>query len=469
MNRRLLLLVAIVLFFSCKKDSFITSSDARVTITADTLHFDTVFTTTGSITQVFKIKNENNQKLRLGVRLGGGNTSFFKINVNGSAGPLVNDIEMEANDSIYVFAIVAISGTSNNLPFIVRDSIEIAYNGNKQYVQLDAYGQNAHFLRALKITGNVTWNNDLPYVLLDSLVVSAGSTLTINEGCHIYLHANAPILVDGTLRVMGKKYDSTRAVFSGDRLDDPYRNFPGSWPGIHFRATSKDNVLNYAVLKNAYQGVVVKDPSVNANPKLTLNQCIIDNVSDAGILGVRTSITATNCLISNAGGKESNNVALNYGGNYAFTNCTIVSYSNSYVVHNNPVLSLNNYTTVGGSKVTADLSAQFLNCIFWGENGMPEEEVMLSRSGANPFAVSFTTCLWKMKSNPENATINTVINNQAPGFDSIDIAKRYYNFRLKAGSPAIDKGWFTTTLVDLDGNQRQVGSFPDMGCYEKQN
>ena len=48
---------------SCKKDSFISSSDARLSLSADTLKYDTVFTTTGSITKSFKIFNDNDQKL----------------------------------------------------------------------------------------------------------------------------------------------------------------------------------------------------------------------------------------------------------------------------------------------------------------------------------------------------------------------------------------------------------------------
>ena len=62
-----LLLIAYCLLIttSCKKDSFITSEFARVTITTDSLKYDTVFATTGSVTKSFKIINENNQKLRL--------------------------------------------------------------------------------------------------------------------------------------------------------------------------------------------------------------------------------------------------------------------------------------------------------------------------------------------------------------------------------------------------------------------
>ena len=90
-----------------------------------------------------------------------------------------------------------------------------------------------------------------------------------------------------------------RVYFRGDRLDAPYKDYPASWPGIFFRSSSHDNEFNYAVIKNAYQALGVQDPSPNANPKLTLNECIIDNAYDAGIITVNSSVTARNCLISN--------------------------------------------------------------------------------------------------------------------------------------------------------------------------
>ncbi len=135
-----------------------------------------------------------------------------------------------------------------------------------------------------KLTVDETWNNDLPYVILGSLIVDAGKTLTINKGCRIYVHADAPILVDGTLEINGEKDTIDRVYFRGDRLDEPYKDFPAGWPGIFFRATSKDNIFNYAVIKNAYQAVAVVDPTLNANPKLVLNECIIDNAYDAALL-----------------------------------------------------------------------------------------------------------------------------------------------------------------------------------------
>src|SRR5689334_25001887 len=131
------------------------------------------------------------------------------------------------------------------------------------------------------------------------MLVDKNATLTIEKGCRIYLHADAPIIVDGTLKVTGEKYDSTRVVFKGDRLADPYRDFPGGWPGIYFRETSKNNTLQYANILNAYQGIVTVDSMVPASPKVILSECVIDNSYDAGIMGIRSNIKAQNCLVSN--------------------------------------------------------------------------------------------------------------------------------------------------------------------------
>ena len=451
------------LFYSCKKDSFITSPDAQISISADEIKFDTVFTTTGSITQSFKIINENDQKLRLSsIKLMGGSASYFKINADGFVGPEVSNIEVGANDSIYVFVSVSINQSSANIPFIIQDSIQVNYNGTKRQINLEAWGQNAHFLRNKKITADETWSNDLPYVILGSLTVDANKKLTINKGCRIYVHADAPILVDGTLAINGDKDTADRVYFRGDRLDEPYNDFPAGWPGIFFRATSRDNVLNYAVIKNAYQALAVIDPKVTANPKLTLNECIIDNAYENGIIAVNSSIIARNCLISNCG----RNVVLAKGGEYQFTHCTVASFSNSYIPHRYPVLFVSDYVLVNNVPVTAGLTASFRNCIFWGQDGTEENEVQVDKKGTN-FNVSFTDVLWKVVDNPANITPTRIYNNQYPAFDSINTTKRFYNFRLKDDSPAKDKATNAGVTIDLDGKPRPA-LLPDLGCYEKQ-
>jgi hypothetical protein len=460
----ILAIALLLIFSSCRKDSFITSSDARVTITADTLKYDTVFVTAGSIYQTFSIINENNQKLRLtSIRLMGGSSSAYKINVDGIPGTQFNNIDIEANDSIHVFVQVNVNPNALNLPFIIRDSIQVSYNGNNRLVQLEAWGQNAHFFRNKMVAANETWINDLPYVILGSLLINANQTLTINKGCRIYAHADAPIIVNGTLLVNGLKDTLDRVYFRGDRMDDPYKEFPASWPGIFFQPVSKDNVLNYAVIKNAYQAIGILDPSPNANPKLTLNECVIDNAYDAGIISLNSSIRARNCLVSNCG----KNVLLAKGGDYQFTHCTVASYANNFIEHRDPVLFVSNYITVNNSPVTANLTALFRNCIFWGENGLVDNEVVVSKSGATTFNVNFDYNLWKVQTTPANITSNQIINNQSPIFDSVNTNRNYYDFRLKASSPAINKGVNAGIIIDLDGKPRPVG-LPDLGCFEKQ-
>jgi len=456
----LIILFLFVCAISCRKTSFIQSADALVNTSADTLHFDTVFTTTGSITKSFKIFNLNNQKLRLSnVKLMGAATSAFKLNVDGTAGVNFNNIEIEPNDSVYVFVSVTINQNLATLPYIVKDSILINYNGNNKYVQLDAFGQNANFLRNPRITRNTTWNNNgLPYVILDSLSIDNGAALTINKGCRIYLHADAPIIINGSLKVNGEKYDSTRVVFQGDRLDEPYRDFPGSWPGIYFSPSSTNNVLNYAIIKNAYQGIITQLPSTDRNYKVTLNQCRIDNIYDAGILSIASSVKATNCLISNCG----SNIAISSGGSYDFNHCTVVSYSNSYLAHKLPVLSVSDPNDQGQLN---NLTAFFRNCIFWGEGGIVDNEIVIDKK-VTPASVSFESVLYKAKDNITAAIFTNSIRNKLPQFDSIDVSKRYFDFHLQATSPAKDSGSLNVLVpIDLDGNPRT--GLPDIGCYNR--
>lgn len=466
MNKVITILSSVILLFifSCKKESFITSKDARLNLSVDSLKYDTVFTTTGSVTQFFKIKNDNNQKLHLDrVTLKGGTASFFKINVDGFVGPDVKDIDIEANDSIYVFVSVSINQNGDKIPFIIRDSIQVVYNGNDRFVQLEAWGQNAHFLRNRKLTGYTTWKNDLPYVILGGLQIDTTAVLTIEKGCRIYLHADAPLIVDGTLEVLGERFDSTRVYFQGDRLDVPYSDYPAAWPGIFFRGASKNSIIQYAVIRNAYQGIIAEQGSVNGAPKVQLDQCIIDNIYDVGIYAIQSDLQVRNCLISNCG----KNVVLGYGGKYEFTNCTVVAVSNNYIVHKDPSLLVTNNIKQNNVILTADLYAVFTNCIFWGENGSAEDEVVVSKQGTNPYLVQFSNCLWKVKNNPSNVTASNIIANQNPAFDSINVEKKIYNFRLKASSPAINKGISTGLTIDLDGNPRNIG-LPDMGSYEHQ-
>lgn len=452
----------ILIAMACRKTSFISSKDVAVRFSADTLHFDTVFVTTGSVTQYFKIFNLNAQKLRLSnVKLMGGSSSHYKINLDGTPGVNFSNVELEPNDSVYIFVSVAVNPGASNLPFVVQDSILVNYNGNDHFIQLQAFGQNARFLRNRHITKDSTWKNDLPFVILDRVTIDSNAVLTIEKGCKIYAHADAPFIVNGSLMVNGEVAENSKVVFRGDRLDPDYRDLPGSWPGIFFSSSSSNNILNYAVIKNAYQGIITES-TITTNPKITLNECIIDNVYDAGIISIASSIKATNCLISNCG----SNIYIAGGGFYSFTHCTAATFGSLFIAHKNPVLSVSN----AYQNQVIPLYATFTNCIFYGEGGITENEVLVDKKGnppTNEFKVSFQNVLYKNKIDLTNATFTSSIKNVSPQFDSIDAGRHYFNFHLKPTSPAIDAGILSSTLFDLNKEKRDLK--PDIGCYEYQH
>src|SRR5206468_356819 len=153
------------LMISCQKQSN-QNGDTRLLLSADTVRFDTVFASTVTITQQVKLINNNNFGVALSsVSLAGGSASPFIINIDGSAGPEVTNIGIPANDSLIIFVTVYIRTGSGPIPFHLEDSIRISYSGKEQFIQLSAWGQNAHFLKDFSIQHDTSWPNDLPYVI----------------------------------------------------------------------------------------------------------------------------------------------------------------------------------------------------------------------------------------------------------------------------------------------------------------
>jgi hypothetical protein len=445
---------------ACNKNTLLTDLHTSVELSTDTLRFDTVFTAAGSVTKTFKIFNPLNTSLNVStIQLMGGNTSPYHINVDGRPGIKFENTLIDANDSIYVFVTVNVNPTAAFAPFIAQDSIRIIANGVQQHLQLESYGQNARYYRNTVIKKSMIWDKTLPYVILGGVTIDSNATLTINAGTRIHLHADAPILVNGSLLCNGTKKDSI--TFQGDRLDTDYKDLPGSWPGIYFNTSSKNNLLTYTIVKNAYQGLVTLGLST-AFPKLDLQATTVTNIYETGIAGVTSSIRAVNCLITNCG----NNILLTKGGNYAFTHCTVVSYPTSYIPHKKPVIAINNWDSTKQLE-SFDLNTSLTNCVFWGENGNVDDEIVVSKKGNNTFQVLLEHNLYKVKSNLQNVNVLNNMLNQPPLFDSIDISRGYFDYHFTQKlSPAINKGKLAGVVFDLDGKLRD--NKPDIGCYEKQ-
>ena len=237
------MLLLSVFVAACSDDAdFSSDAGLRLQFSADTISFDTIFTQAGSPTASFLVHNRNSSSLRVSrVELGGGDSSPFRVNVDGQYGNNIGDLEVRKNDSIFVFVDVNLDRNNSNTPLFVRDSLVFTLeSGIRQNVQLYACGRDAVVMRSPLFTADTTLA-DGAYIIYDSLTVAQGATLTLSAGCQLYFHSKAWMKVDGTLVVRGTP--EQRVVFRGDRTDNmfdylPYDRVPGQWGGIHFAAAS---------------------------------------------------------------------------------------------------------------------------------------------------------------------------------------------------------------------------------------
>lgn len=470
------LLVLVIIAISnvaCKKEKLL-SSGGELKFSTDTLSFDTVFTSLGSFTTQLKIYNPQDQKVNIStIRLEKGTASYFKLNVNGVPGNTVNNIELAAKDSMYVFATVNVDPTNINTPFVVEDRLIATMNGKEYSLPFMAYGQNAYYVRD-SVMKSQTWKTDKPYVIINNALIDEGETLTILAGCRIYMHADSRLLIWGKLNAIGTKKDSI--IFQGDRLDRKYfgnEGYPGEWGGLYFNTTSSDNQMEYVILRNCGNSTklgesVFSPAAIQLNPDtindnkamLTMRNCTIENSIGYGILAFASTLVAENCLINACGAQA---LATFEGGGYYLRHCNLVTYGSNKISHiDNPVLALINYRDIDDvSYVAGDLVAQLDNCIIWGSL---DNECFIRKRSNNTFDVKVNNCLIKnQEALPAEATATNCILNQDPQFENYQT----FNFRLKSGSPAIGKGKALTPAVatDLDGKPRDPVT-PDIGCYE---
>ena len=96
-------LILIQLFFSCEKDEFNSSNDANLVFSEDTIMFDTIFSSIGSSTKIFTVKNPYNKNIKISsINLAGGQTSPYRINIDGISGTRLENIELREKDSLYI-------------------------------------------------------------------------------------------------------------------------------------------------------------------------------------------------------------------------------------------------------------------------------------------------------------------------------------------------------------------------------
>lgn len=470
----ILLFIICIIIQSCRKDDEFTKAGIHLKFSTDSLDFDTIFsmkenggTEPLSITLQLRVTNPDAYAVKTNIRMKGNQYGIYKLNADGRSGngPFqeIDEVEIRGKDSIFIFVQAYINQISSNVPFVVADQILFETNGVIQDVDIISYPQDANYLRdSVLATGTLNWSNSKPYVIYNSILIPEGCTLNIPSGTKIYSHTQSVILVEGTLNVQGNVLDPV--VFQGDRLEDDYKDVFGQWIGIWFRQKSKNNVIQGAVIKNGYLGIRADSSSVNGNPKLTLKQTIIKNMSAVGLLCYSADIKAENNLIVNCGQYT---FVGELGGTYELTHNTFAAY-NGQTGRQNPSFYLSNspYKDSAGTPYKFPLNYTLINNIIYGPN---EDEIYFNKE------IDGGTITETVKNNAirtkeffnylsvSTSSINQNMLNIDPLFSETYTSK----FDLKAGTPCKGKGLSGTGInIDLKDISRTTNPYPTIGAYE---
>lgn len=472
-----------ILITSCRRDDVYEGNDIILTFSTDTLTFDTVFTQIGSATRIIKAFNPKNLPVKVNISLENQTNSFFRFNADGVKGPLAKDIEINAQDSIYIFVETTIDPDApvSVSPFVIEDKLLFDINGNQQIVYLEAWGQNANYIpgpnrkgsRALLSCnfGQITWNDPKPYVIYGILYVDS-CQLVLPAGTKLYVHGGVvrtpeSIENDGLLvflkhgRLLSQGTFEQPVIIQGDRLEPKFVDVKNQWVGLLFWQESRGNILRHTTIKNSIIGL-----RADSMAQVTLNSCKIFNTGNAGIISRFGDVSADNCLLYN---NDGNGLQLIMGGNYKFNYCTIASY-----IGQSEALVLADFycpeTPCPQDKlIVKPVNATFNNCIFAGSG---KDEIAFGQLG-NPlnFKYMMHNCIVKVE--------NLLMPNQFPNFfdnctdcynlnqfDRLFLKQSEYDFRLDTMSVALGKAKFlSNVLIDIEEKTRKTTN-PDPGCYE---
>lgn len=455
---------------SCSdEESYTTSSSALLAFSADTVRFDTIFTTIGSSTQLFKVYNHGDESLMLSsIRLSSGGESGFRVNVDGMSGTEFYDVELRGGDSLYVFVEVTINPRDENNPFLLCDSLVFhLQSGVRQQVRLEAYGQDMIVLRGTVFSKDTVLTGERPYVVYDSLMVDSGITLRLTEGVRLHFHNGAFMRVYGTLCANGTK--EKPVVFRGDRLDNllsylPYDRLDNQWGGIVLHSSSFDNVLDYVDIHSGGWGIQC-DSSASDRNKLTIENSVIHNVAGNALSAVNARIWVGNSELTNAG----SHCLKVRGGDVQVVYSTLANFYPW--AYRGAALSLSNERC---PLIRADFRSSIIT-------GYSSNELMLTCSEADSvdFNYSFSHCLLNIPVDSIRGERYVNVRPDSVGhsvsrienFPKIDTEVFFYDFSLDSLSLAIGTGSADEALefypYDRLGRSRMEDGSPDAGAQER--
>lgn len=496
----LAILCCLVLWSSCRNDFETVPSTGNLEFSRDTVFLDTIFTNIGSSTYNLTVYNRSDEDINIPtVGLADGENSNYRLNVDGLPGKTFENVQIRANDSIFVFVETTFDvAPTNELEFLYTDQIVFDAGANEQEVELVTLVKDAVFLfpedlgngmfetlnlgtdeegNDILIEGffldntELTFTNEKPYVIYGFAAVPPGETLEIQPGARVHFHENSGILVanTGSIKANGQPSTNPEAmegeiIFESDRLEPSFSDIPGQWGTIWCTAGSTNNEFSYVTIKNAIVGI--RMDSNDGDETLSLSNVQIYNSSFFGIQTLTGNIYGENVVINNSGLVSLN---IGFGGTYTFKHCTFANYwTNSF--RSFPTVVLDNSIQTGETTFdTMPLNATFNNCIVFGNE---QREYAIVREGNDPFTFSFTNSLIRFEDpdgefadNPlysDPAFYPNTIFNQDPIFQDTE----NNNFNIEQGASAAEgigaNG--VPPATDLNGTPRATP--PDAGAYE---
>ena len=477
----------LILFSACRKPDSYFQGTTKLRFSVDTLIFDTVFTSVGSITKRIKVYNDLEEDVRIDeIRLAKSGNTPYRLNIDGEQKDIANDVILRSKDSLHIFVEATIDPNNTNEALIRTDSILFSTNGKTQDIDLVAWGQDAYFyynndfevfenedpevandtLFYYSITEETTWTSDKPHVIYGNVIVHEGGILTILAGSNVYLHHSANIIVleESSLKILGDIENTV--LIASDRLDVYYSDLPGQWGRIWLAGGSLENEIRNATIKNGTIGLHIDTVTNAFEPSLRMENTIIANNSSYGILAYSSNIEASNCQISDNGAHD---LYLFAGGNYRFSHCTFANYNSS---HQAPSIRMSNfYEDVNGNEILRPIErADFENCIIYGRI---QSELGIEQTEDALFNYKFNNCLMRLKENDFNisnsAHFNSNTYNEDPNFVQ-EMEAYKYNYSLDTLSPAQNTAAGNIALqfpYDLLGNSRLSDEGADIGAYER--
>ena len=451
-------------------DHFSSSAQYLLSFSTDTVKIDTVFSRVPSATKTFWVYNRSGEGIRCtNVRLAQGNQTGFRVNVDGSylgaaQGYQVPNIEIRDKDSIRVF--VELTSPVNNLdePQLLTDDLVFSLeSGVEQKVALTAWTWDAVMVNDWHVTADTTLSIQKPVVVYGGITVEENATLSIEQGTMLYFHENAGLNVYGRLLVNGTA--DNNVVLRGDRIDHmfdylPYDRVSGQWQGLHFYESSYENVVNFADIHSAYNGVVCDSADVS-RLKLQLANSVVHNCQGYGVSATHAVVDIVNCQITNT----LNDCVAFLGGVGRVLQCTLAQF---YPFDANRGAALR-FGNVRDGKVYPLYDFSCVNSIV---TGYADDVVMGEADTTANYKFAFRNCLLRTPAIDDTVNVKDVVWEDPKDtvscgykqFVNIDTDNLIYDFRIKASSPAVGKA-DAADAPEFDRLGIRRGEEPDMGCY----